>query len=175
MSFGGIERKFALETLKIIVSALTPLSIAVLGVLLLRRIEGVKASVSMQSDFRKKWADQFFECCQAFMIAFERDMALLNKIGDLKKPDDELGTQLLKEVSTLHLAISELELRIRRSVVFAPVSGAKVKETASNCLSLIRNLINSRVGNLDEIIGKMDEFNRAARIAHAEMIGIKSA
>jgi hypothetical protein len=46
----------ALEVVKLIVSAATPIVVVILGILLLRRIEGVKVSAAMESDFRKRWA-----------------------------------------------------------------------------------------------------------------------
>ena len=83
-----------LEAVKLIVSAATPIVVAILGILLLRRIESVKASVAMQSDFRKRWADQFFQCCQSFLVALERELALLTVVAGLDDPNSEYGTQL---------------------------------------------------------------------------------
>lgn len=159
------------EILKLIVSALTPIVVAILGILLLRHIEGIKASVVMQSDFRKRWADSFFDSCQDFLVAFERELSLMTVVSGLDEPNGEYGTQLQKEIASLHPTLSELELRIRRSVVFAPKNGADVREAASTCLKLVANLVNSRQGNVDEIIEKMDFFNKSVRAAHAEMIG----
>ncbi|MGH8354087.1 MAG: hypothetical protein ACRERY_11275 [Pseudomonas sp.] len=66
------ELVFWLEIGKLAASIATPIVVAILGILLLRRIEGVKAAVAKQSEFHKKWAEQFFECCQEFMKALER-------------------------------------------------------------------------------------------------------
>lgn len=161
-----------LEVGKLVVSIATPIVVAILGVLLLRRIEGVKAVVAKQSDFYKKWADEFFTCCQQFMQALERDLALLTVLQGLDDPNGKRGTEMQEEVSRLNAKLSELELRIRRSVVFAPDSGSTVSRAASACLSLIAQLLNKRQGNLDEIIGKMNDFNLTSRKAHAEMLGL---
>lgn len=67
------------------------------------------------------------------------------------------------------MTLSELELRIRRSVVFAK-SGKSVTTSASNCLALTYKLVTMRQGNLDEIIDAMNEFNRAFATAHAELL-----
>ena len=166
---------FWLEIGKLAASVATPIVVAILGILLLRRIEGVKAAVAKQSEFHKKWAEEFFECCQEFMKTLERELALLTILNGLKNPNDEFGTELQKEASRLHPNLSELELRVRRSVVFAPSTGGSVTQAAGECIALTGTLVASRKGNLDEIIGKMNEFNVASRKAHAEMLGISAA
>ncbi|MDA8325597.1 MAG: hypothetical protein M0033_05195 [Nitrospiraceae bacterium] len=109
------------------------------------------------------------------MQALERELALLTVLSGMKNPNDEFGTELQKEVSRLHPTLSELELRIRRSVVFAPSTGSKVIKAASECIAFIGTLVASMKGNVDEIIGKMNEFNVASRKAHAEMLGLNTA
>ncbi|MGH8352749.1 MAG: hypothetical protein ACRERY_04385, partial [Pseudomonas sp.] len=104
-----------------------------------------------------------------------RDLALLTVLAGLKNPDDEFGTELQKEISRLHPDLSELELRIRRSVVFAPLAGGPVTKTANECIVLTGALVASMQGNTDEIIEKMNEFNTASRKAHAEILGINIA
>lgn len=164
-----------LEIGKLAASIATPIVVAIMGILLLRRIEGVKALVAKQSDFHKKWADEFFSCCQQFMQALERDLALLTVLGGLQEPNGKLGIEVQEEISRLTAKLSELELRIRRCVVFAPTSGVTVARTANDCISLTASLLKSMQGNLDEIIGKMNEFNIASRKAHAEMLGLRDA
>jgi len=44
-----------LEVGKLAVSLATPIVVAILGILLLRRIEGVKAAVAQQSEFHKSF------------------------------------------------------------------------------------------------------------------------
>jgi hypothetical protein len=168
------QLQFWFEVGKLIAGILTPIVIAVLGILLLRRVEGVKAAVAHQSEFHRKWAEQFFECCQQFMNAIEKELAVLRFLSDSKDPNTETGTKLQEEISLLLPVILELELRIRRSVVFAPTTGPAVSLAANACITLTSTLFRLRQGNLDEIIEKMNEFNVAARRAHAEMLGIDS-
>ena len=157
---------------KLLASAATPVIVAIVGVLLLRRVEGIKALVSKQSDFDKKWADEFFSCCQQFMQSLEKELALLTVLYGLIDFDGKLGTEIQEEISRLHVALPELVLRIRRCVVFAPTSGALAYRAASDCISLTAKLLKERHGNLDEIIEKMNEFNIASRKSHAEMLGL---
>src|SRR5204862_9934 len=98
-----------LEVVKALSSIATPIVVVVIGVLVLRRIEGIKAAVARQSDFQRNWADQFFDCCQDFLRALERELAVLTNLTKLKTLDehDGLGQELLKEISRLHPRISE--------------------------------------------------------------------
>jgi hypothetical protein len=160
------------EVLKFFATLLTPIVVAILGILLLRRVEGVKSAVAHRSEFHRKWAEQFFECCQQFMGAIEKELAVLRFLSDSKEPNNETGTKLQNEISLLVPVILELELRIRRSVVFAPTAGPSVSRAAIECITLTHTLFRLRKGNLDEIIAKMNEFNLAARAAHAEMLGV---
>ncbi len=154
----------------------TPVTVTIIGVLLLRRIEGIKTEASRQSDFQTKWAEQFFDCCQTFLCTIERALALLTYISIQKNPNDVLGTELQSEISMqLFPKIIELELRIRRSVVFAPITGSDAKNSSHACFELIAKLANAKGGNADEIIEEMNRFNIAARRAHAEMLGLVSS
>lgn len=164
-----------LEIGKLAATIATPIVVAIIGVLLLRRVEGVKAFITKQSDFQKKWAEEFFACGQQFMQALERELTLLTVLAGLKDPNGKFGTELQEEISRLNATLSELELRIRRSVVFAPSSGGAVTQAAKDCISLTAQLLASLKGNLDAIIKKMNEFNVASRIAHAEMLGLSAA
>lgn len=168
------EVEFWLEVGKVVASIATPIVVVTLGILLLRRIESIKATVVKQSEFHKKWAEQFFECGQQFMQALERDLTQLTVFAGLNT-NDALGVALQEEISQLNTNLLELELRIRRSVVFAPTTGGAVTKASSECMALLHNLLASKKGSLDEIIGKMNEFNLASRMAHAEMLGLNDA
>lgn len=162
----------SIEIGKLLASVATPVVVAIFGLLLLRRIESVKAIVAKQSGFQTKWAELFFDCCQEFMKTLERDLSLWQCLSKLEKPNDEFGSNLQCQISQLNVVIPELELRIRRCVVFAPSEGSAVTTAANECMQLLSALTTQRKGNLDEIIFKMNKFNMASRKAHAEMLGL---
>ena len=168
----SLNAGFWLEVGKLAVNAATPILVALFGVLLLRRIEDVKALVAKRSEFQRMWAEEFFSCCQAFMQALERDLALLTVLGGLQDQNGKVSTDLREEVWRLHPTLTELELRIRRSVLFAPSSGAVVTKAASECLTLTDKLFATKESNVDIIIAKMNDFNVASRSAHGEMLGL---
>jgi hypothetical protein len=164
-----------LEIIKVAAGAATPILVAIFGVLLLRRIEVVKALVAKKSEFEKRWAGEFFGCCQGFMQALERDLSLLTALPDLQDRNEKVCTESHDEIWRLNLTLAELELRIRRSVVFAPRSGCYATKAASGCIALVGKLLEAKKGNLDGIIAKMNEFNVASRVAHAEMLDLGAA
>jgi len=133
-----------LEVVKLVVSTATPIVVAIFGVLLLRRTEGIRAIAARRSDFQVKWAEAFFSCCQGFMQALERDLALLIALAGVKDPNGKVSTDLREEIWRLHPTLAELELRIRRSVVFAPSSGDAVTKAASECIKLTGRLLETR-------------------------------
>lgn len=148
----------------------TPIVVGIFGLLLLRRIEGIKSEVAKQSDFHKKWAEQFFGCCQEFMQALERQLSVLSFV--VKNPNSEVASELLKELNFLNITIAELQVRIRRSVVFAEKTGLDVTQAADHSFKLLSDGLSSKKLNVEEILGKMNEFNIAARKAHEEMLGL---
>jgi hypothetical protein len=164
-----------LEIGKVVVGAATTVLVAIFGILLLRRIEGVKALVAKQAKFEKRWAEEFFDCCQQFMQALERNLALLTALPGLQGRNETVHTESHDEIFRLSLTLAELELRIRRSVVLAPRSGSSATKAASECVALTGKLLTARQGNLDEITSKMNEFNLASRVAHGEMLGLGAA
>jgi len=168
-----------LEIGKFVASILTPIVIVILGILLLRRIEGVKALVARESDFQKKWADEFFLCCQQFMQASERHLALLTALSLSRDLDGKVGTEMRNEINWLNAKLMELELRIRRNVVFSPTHGESVKRVSKEWIELMKRMLENlklKTGgqNFDEIIEKINEFNRSSRQAHAEMLEIRA-
>jgi hypothetical protein len=162
-----------IEALKLAIGAATPIVVAVLGLVMLRRIEGVKAVVAKQSDFQKKWAENFFETCQQFMQSIERYMALLNQLQTLSNPNGPVGTGYQNELNALNVSLPELELRIRRSVVFAPREGPQVSAAAGKSLAILFQMVKNMQGSFDALFTEMDLFNKAAKSAHAEMLGVR--
>jgi len=168
--------QFWFEIGKLAVALINPIVIAVIGFFLLRRVEGIKTLVANQSDFEKKWAEEFFSCGQEFLKAMERYLALLTTFANMDKETQggKFDTELREEFLRLSVTLPELELRTRRCVVFAPSSGGKVAISSESLYSLAREFVKNKGGSLELIILKMNEFNLASREAHAEMLGLRT-
>lgn len=161
-----------LSDIATILSILTPLLVIGFGVYFHRRLEGIRAEASRQSDFRTKWAEQFFNCCQDFLRANERNLALICRFPGLPDKNGSSAIELTKEVEQLHIQITELSVRIRRCLVFAPKTGQVAVVAAKECLDLVSNSLKAKHVNVDEIIESMNRFNKLSRDSHAEMLGI---
>ena len=164
MTFGEMET--ILSVGRLVASIATPTILAIFGYLLLRRVEQIKAGVTKHSDFQIKWADEFFNSCQYFLQILEKELALLNhNSGD---------RETIMQIIAYHQQAAELELRIRRFVVFAPKYGPDTTESAQQCISRLRNLFEAGGGDPEPVIQAMAEFNVVSKKAHAEMLSIRA-
>jgi len=155
-----------------ITQIITPILIFIFGFLFLKSIENIKQQIERQSHFYKKWADEFFNTCDEFMKCTERMLALLTFISN--NPNiNETWMHYQKELNDLFPALSELELRIKRFVPFAPKFGNCVKTNASEILNKLSELFKQKKGNVDPIVNLIVEFNKAAKLAHGEMLANK--
>lgn len=162
----------SLEIIKIVAGLLTPLAVAIVGVYVVRRIESVKASVATQASFQAKWSDEFYAVCQEYLKAIERFLTVFITVGKMDSADIK-GPPLIEEIHTLAAKITELQLRLRLRVIFAPKCGQSVINQTELLREKISALVAAKGGNLDEIFDLMSEFNSRARAAHAEMLRIE--
>jgi hypothetical protein len=161
-----------MEIVKLIASVTTPIVLAILGILLLRHVETIKAQVAKRSDFKKRWADGFFETCQGLMLAVERCVALLNSLQSSSDPNGEFGKRCQKEFTDLFPHISELEFRIRRYVTLTPNNGDGVSKKAKAMVDYLGEIVRQRHGSIDTLFSKISDFNHAAISAHGEILGV---
>lgn len=144
----------------------------VIGYFLFKSIENSKQQIERQSHFYKKWADEFFNTCDEFMKCTERMLAFLTFVSH--NPDiNETCSHYGKEYNDLFPRLLELELRIRRVVPFAPKFGNPVANNASEIFVKLSELCKQKKGNVDPIINLIAEFNKAAKLAHGEMLANK--
>jgi len=164
--------KMDLELILKITQLVTPILIFIFGILFLKSIEHTKKQIERQSHFYKKWADEFFSTCDEFMKCTERMLALLHFV--VHNPNiNETYSHYQKEFNDLFPTLLELELRIRRFVPFAPKFGNAVANDASEIFNKLSELFKQKKGNVDPIINLITEFNKAAKLAHNEMLNNK--
>ncbi|MBS1157994.1 MAG: hypothetical protein H6R15_413 [Proteobacteria bacterium] len=148
----------------------TPFALVWIGLLIVKRVEMRKAGVARSSDFKKRWADNFYDTSQEFMRSTERYMSILNQFQLITDPDGVHGTKLQEELSLLNVRLGELHLAIRRLSYFAPTKGLDAIKTATSVQDYLAELIRSRKGSFDKLISLQNAFNQAVREAHAEML-----
>ncbi|MDR3537824.1 MAG: hypothetical protein P4L71_15105 [Acetobacteraceae bacterium] len=167
-----MDRDFLLKIAQILATLLTPIIVTVLGVVIVRRIEGIKAEATKRSAFHVRWADEFFDACQQFLRALEREIAILTFLTHRADRNDEDGMKMQRDQGEVHFLAYELQLRIRRCAGFAPQNQDRISKLAKGSFSLVNNLVADRQGNLDPIFQILNDFNNCARQAHAEILAL---
>lgn len=102
-------------------------------------------------------------------------------LADTKYHDEEFSKSAHETANEktliLNTSIAELKFRIERCLVFAPTKGPEAMDAAKKCikelLDLVDKLSSETGGNPRKFIVTMNEFNKAAREAHAEILGIR--
>lgn len=163
---------FWLKVAQIVAGLTTPIIVTVLGVVLVRRIEGIKADTTKQSAFHVRWADEFFDACQQFLRALERETVILIYLTHIEEKGGEVGMKMQHEQTEVHFLAYELQLRIRRCAVFAPNHRDQISKLAEDSFSLVNKVVASREGKLEPIFQKLNEFNQCARQTHAEILAL---
>jgi hypothetical protein len=170
-----MDSDFWLKVTQIVAGLAPPIIVTVLGVVLVRRIEGIKADTTKQSAFHVRWADEFFDACQQFLRALEREIMILTYLTHREEKNDERGMKMQRDQSETHFLAYELRLRIRRCAVFSPEHRDQVSKLAEESFSLVNKLVADRGGNLEPVFQKLNEFNQCARQAHAEILALDRA
>ena len=115
-----MDKDFLLKVAQILAMLLTPIAVTVLGMMLVRRIEGIKAEATKRSALHVRWADEFFDACQQFLRALEREIAILTFLTHRQDRNDEGGIKMQRDQGKIHSLAYELRLRIRRCAGLAP-------------------------------------------------------
>jgi hypothetical protein len=88
MGVGMVQPFYGILALEFVKILLPSAVAAVIGFMLLRRLEEVKSEVARRSDFNRKWAELFFEASNTFMVSVERLLALVSVFATAPNPND---------------------------------------------------------------------------------------
>ncbi|MBC3919413.1 hypothetical protein H8L32_18120 [Undibacterium sp. CY18W] len=152
-----------------------PIALIWIGFLITTRIEKQKSELARSSEFKVKWADNFYDKCQEFTFATDRYMSILFFITEQEKECDRitaLKSELTDERYKLNMSISELILAIDRMSLFAIKTGADVKKSAEKIPTYFEKMMTTGTGTYDELIALQHIFNKNVKAAHAEMLEI---
>jgi hypothetical protein len=75
-----------------------------------------------------------------------------------------------KEANALLPTLIENHFRIQRLIVLAPSKGTAAGKAAVQIVESVQQLTKTKMGNLADLRGEIDVFNRAVREADAEML-----
>jgi hypothetical protein len=169
----------AIEIWKLVVSVLTPVTIAVFGVLINRTIQRQNAIAQRQSSWHDKWADDFLKTVTAFNDS-ATSFILLYYSSVLKVTNDFPGAvdeqKLLRnEILPLAIALNRGRLEISKFASFAPISGKGLDEAAESLYAEANNWMKNHGGDVQAFLGKQLAFNTKARKVHAELLGLNNS
>lgn len=152
----------------------TPLVVLFLGLLINRRLEHTKQSLSKEQQWQSQWADRFFARAIEFNDAAEDVVLLLFEIGQVSQRTGDDNTSKLKEkeklIWTAVERLTRAEWSLKIPLQFAPNCGAAVLAAASNVYLLVGQLLKEKKGDLDSIRNALVQFNSAAKNAHRELL-----
>ena len=147
--------------------------VALIGWLLLRRLEEIKAEVTRRSDFNQKWADLLFDATNALMVAGERIMTYAFLVISDHDQKSSRRAEWTEEMNNALEIFLENRYRISRLSLLAESKGAECEAAATGLSDRVLEVYSIKSVKLDELRDKIMVFNRAAREAHSEMIGLR--
>lgn len=163
------------EVIKLIASILTPIVVLVFGLILNRRIETIRISLAKEKEWKTKWGDTFYQTFRDLNTLVEDILCTLFEISELSKKnkgDSAEAKEKIAYLQNLMVKIVHIELSLRTQLGCAPKSANEVRNATTHLFELIKNAINSRKGNLDEMHSALIELNKRAMVAHSEIIGL---
>ena len=159
-----------LETIKIIAEICTPFLVFIFALLLLRKTEQIKSSVSKSSDFSARWANEFFEVYKSFLDDAESIMNILFHLQSADKNEGDKMVEKLREKIT-SLTKSELHMSIMLSS-FPEIDNNELTTNSKKILDALSDIIKTKKGNIDDIKKMISNFSNTARKVHAKLLKI---
>ena len=166
----------SIEILKLVASIATPISIAIVGIIINGTIQPQNAIAQRQSSWLTKWADDFLktandlnEAATSFMLVYASSEWKVSNHFPGALQEQEL---LPNEILPLILALNRACLEMSKFAGFAPVSEKGSVEAAGAILDEANSWMKGQGGNPQVLRQKQLTFNRNARNVHAELLGL---
>ncbi len=160
------------ETIKILVSAITPILVLIFGVILIKKSESIRREVNQKYDYINAWASNFNLSCGEYLKCIEEYLSLLHFLNQLEDKKNKLGLSIQDRVTQIHIKLPELQLRVRRMAVFAINNGPTLVGLSDEISDYLAKIISTGTGDFDIAINKMHKFSNQSRKCHLEMMGL---
>lgn len=165
-----------LQIMQAVGSLATPLIVLVIGLLINRRLERSKLSLSKEKEWESRWAESFLSRASAFNDAAEDCVILLFQVGELSRTNDgALSPRMDEKVKLVWDARDRLqraEWSLKIHLQLTPDRGKSVLAISSEVYSKISELLKNKRGELDPISEALGRFNIAVRQAHRELLSL---
>jgi pyruvate/2-oxoacid:ferredoxin oxidoreductase alpha subunit len=160
-----------IEIIKIIISAMTPIVVLIMGVIITKRIEKIKLDSLKEKEWQVKWADMFLINATAFNDNISNIITLLYYLQTEESSEKIHEIQVKAKESMFR--ISEIDWNIQNYTQFSKTYKNNVQEQQHILMDKIKFLISERRGNLEEIRNHQALFNECVRKAHSEILRMK--
>lgn len=157
-----------LDNFKNIAEICTPFLVFIFALLLLRKTEQIKSSVSKSSDFSMKWANEFFEIYKSFLNDAEDIMNLLFRL----QSDKEHLDKIVKKLGECITSLTKSELHMSIMLSSFPEIDNKLETYSQKIVNALSDMIETKKGNFDEIKKMISNFSNIARKVHAQLLKI---
>lgn len=161
-----------IEYIKIAVSALTPLTVLAVGILINRRLEKNKIEILKEKEWQIHWADRFLKT--AHELNANISLLIFSLFEKHNATDDTDFETINKKIKKYFNLILENEWDLKNDVQFATKNRDEVLTNLQNILDGLRRITEDRQGNIEPIREHQFEFNKSVRNAHAEILNIKT-
>lgn len=166
-----------IEILKLLASIATPLTIALVGLLINRAIQRQNAIAQRQSSWLTKWADEFLGTAAKFddsatgflMIYWLSHAKSINEMPEAAEEQKTIHLDCIQQWSNLQRALWELT----KYTSFAPHSGRALKVAAEAVDTELGNWMRNKGGDVQTFREKQIAFNAQVREVHAELLRIE--
>jgi methyl-accepting chemotaxis protein len=169
----NIENIASIGTL--IASFLTPIIVAIIGLIITRKIEVIKNNTAKQKDWETKWGDIFFDSFRKLQESINEIIFQLEKLNfkvSQGTQNDEEGTKIQLHINGLAWDIKRWGLHLVSQLVFLPEMRGEVQNSVHSLYGSIVEIINNRQGNMDKVNIEMENLNKIAREAHKQFMGL---
>jgi len=156
------QEEITLKIIDLIISGSVPILIFVVGVILTKKIENIKAGSEKRHYWGNKLADTFYEKFKTYtedVAEFLAKIELLRLKVNAKAENDEEGTQLQLEINQITRKIFKggIELKIYTNNLFG--ENNEVTSSTEKVYCMISGFINSKGGNILDIFDELKKLN----------------
>jgi hypothetical protein len=163
------------QIVQLISSIIIPIIIILLGLKLNKTLEVNKTSLTKDKEWRTEWAKRFYSAAIEFNAAVDDSIITLFLIAQLsteKLPGWEKRFE--DKQNNIHAIFERLqraEWILKTTSDFAPNSKDEILSHSNKIWSTLSELYERKEGNLEVIRQYLLDFNKAAMMAHREILG----
>lgn len=160
---------------QLISSIVTPIIILLLGLKLNKTLEANKTSLAKEKEWRTEWAKRFYSSAIEFNTSVDDCILtffIISQLSDEKLPGWE--KRIEDKQNSIHAIFERLqraEWILKTTAEFAPKSKDEVLLQSNKVWSSLSELFKRKQGDAEVIRQHLFDFNKAAMIAHREILG----